>query len=82
MFKRMGGGVNGFLNNVKKTALFSHDGFPKRRRTISLGIYLAGIFMSSYKIVMKQLHYPKVFCQPYQEFMMSDLHVNVLRNLA
>ena len=30
MFKQMGGaGVKGFLNNVKKTALFSHDGFPK-----------------------------------------------------
>ena len=24
-----GGGVKGFLNNVKKTALFLHDGFPK-----------------------------------------------------
>ena len=28
MFKRKGGGVKGLLNNVKKTALFSHDGFP------------------------------------------------------
>ena len=28
MFKRKGGGVKGFLNNVKKTALFSRDGFP------------------------------------------------------
>ena len=24
-----GGGVKGLLNNVKKTALFSHVGFPK-----------------------------------------------------
>ena len=24
-----GRGVKGFLNNVKKTALFLHDGFPK-----------------------------------------------------
>ena len=24
-----GGGVNGLLSNVKKTALFLHDGFPK-----------------------------------------------------
>ena len=30
MFKRKGGrGVKGFLNNVKKTALFLHGGFPK-----------------------------------------------------
>ena len=28
MFKRKGG-VKGLLNNVKKTALFLHDGFPK-----------------------------------------------------
>ena len=28
MFKRKGGGVKGLLNNVKKTALFSRDGFP------------------------------------------------------
>ena len=30
MFKRKGGGggVKGLLNNVQKTALFSHDGFP------------------------------------------------------
>ena len=28
MFKQMGGGVKGFLNNVKKkTALILHDGF-------------------------------------------------------
>ena len=27
MFKRKGG-VKGFLNNVKKTALFLHGGFP------------------------------------------------------
>ena len=25
-----GGGVKGLLNNVKKTALFLHDGFPKQ----------------------------------------------------
>ena len=31
MFKRKGGGVKGLLNNVKKTALFSHVGFPKRK---------------------------------------------------
>ena len=31
MFKRKGGGgVKGLLTNVKKTALFLHDGFPKR----------------------------------------------------
>ena len=32
MFRRMGGrGVEGFLNNVKKTALFFlQDGFPKQ----------------------------------------------------
>ena len=29
MFKRMGAGVKGFLNNVKKTALFLRDSFPK-----------------------------------------------------
>ena len=29
MFKRKGGGVKGFLNNVKKTALFLHGGFPE-----------------------------------------------------
>ena len=32
MFKRIGGGGGGgkgFLNNVKKTALFLFDGFPK-----------------------------------------------------
>ena len=29
MFKQMGGGIKGFLNNVKKTALFLADGFPK-----------------------------------------------------
>ena len=28
MFKRMRGWVKGFLNNLKKTALFSRDGFP------------------------------------------------------
>ena len=28
MFKRKGGGGKGFLNNVKKTALFLHGGFP------------------------------------------------------
>ena len=28
MFKRKGGGIKGFLNNVKKTALFLHGGFP------------------------------------------------------
>ena len=28
MFKRKGGGVKGFLNNVQKTALFLRDGFP------------------------------------------------------
>ena len=32
MFKRIWGGgwgeVKGFLNNVKKTALFLHEGFP------------------------------------------------------
>ena len=28
MFKRKGGGVKGFLNNVKKTALFLHGGLP------------------------------------------------------
>ena len=50
MFKQMGG-VKGFLNNVKKTALFLHGGFPKLlirwqqycgrggavRRTVSIG---------------------------------------------
>ena len=30
MFKGKGGGVKGLLNDVKKTALFLHDGFPKR----------------------------------------------------
>ena len=29
MFKRKGGGVKGLLNNVKKTALFLKDCFPK-----------------------------------------------------
>ena len=29
MFKQKGGGVKGLLNNVKKTALFLRDGFPK-----------------------------------------------------
>ena len=29
MFKRKGGGIKGFLNIVKKTALFLHGGFPK-----------------------------------------------------
>ena len=30
MFKRKGGeGVKGLLNNVKKTALFLKDGFPR-----------------------------------------------------
>ena len=28
MFKRKGGGGKGLLKNVKKTALFLHDGFP------------------------------------------------------
>ena len=32
MFKRKRGGVKGLLNNVKKTALFLHDGFPNTRR--------------------------------------------------
>ena len=31
MFKRKGG-VKGFLNNVKKTALFLHDGFPYQEK--------------------------------------------------
>ena len=31
MFKRKGGGVKGLLNNVKKTALFLKDGFPKMK---------------------------------------------------
>ena len=34
MFKSKGGGggFKGLLNNVKKTALFSHDGFPKKKK--------------------------------------------------
>ena len=36
MFKRKGGGVKGLLNNVKKTALFSHVGFPNQDYSASL----------------------------------------------
>ena len=32
-----GGGVRGFLNNVKKTAFFLHDGFPKCLFTLIIG---------------------------------------------
>ena len=39
MFKRMG--VKGFLNNVKKTALFLHGGFPKCGLKMQLLILLA-----------------------------------------
>ena len=34
-----GGGVKGLLNNVKKTALFLHDGFPKAVLTKCLLIF-------------------------------------------
>ena len=36
MFKRKGGGVKVLLNNVKKTALFLMDGFPKENPATDL----------------------------------------------
>ena len=39
MFKRKGGGVKGLLNNVKKTALFLKDGFPKQNIKKPLELY-------------------------------------------
>ena len=37
MFKRKGGGVKGLLNNVKKTALFLQQGFPKEHQCLKIG---------------------------------------------
>ena len=40
MFKRKGGGVKGFLNNVKKTALFLRDVLPNQYFTIQTSDFI------------------------------------------
>ena len=54
MFKRKGGGVKGLLNNVKKTALFLHDGFPYSVRQVvwkcQNNIYLGEIIFQWLKV--------------------------------
>ena len=50
MFKRKGG-VKGFLNNVKKTALFLHGGFPNTFMCYNSHSSLRDITHSAYATV-------------------------------
>ena len=65
MFKRKGVGVKGLLNNVKKNALFLHDGFPKYLRYVkNPSVYISsnlyrGFFASFFLSTLRCQEYIK-----------------------
>ena len=63
MFKRKGGGAKAFWTMLKKTALFSHVGFPNCLRLLPLGVY--GSKLTTLKLTV-ELRISPVFLLPVQ----------------